>query len=96
MTVHAPAPQSQHEARAATGWFLGIVAFMIVVAPSVPGLPFVGPLVALRTPVRRTRWQMATLWGLAALHVVQLVLLLLAVTDSWPEWLMFDDEEHSL
>jgi hypothetical protein len=96
MTIRTEEPALQPRARATTWWFLGILVFMLLIAPMVPGLPSVGPLIALGTPVRRSRWRMVTLWGLAALHVVYVVLLLLTITDHWPQWLILDDEEYSV
>jgi hypothetical protein len=91
--ISANAQQRPHS-RAATVWFLLILAFMILVAPMVPGLPLIGPLVALLTPLRRSRWRMIILWFLAAAHVVHLYFALLAWDGSWPDWLMFDQEDH--
>jgi hypothetical protein len=100
MTVNAQQPHS----RGATAWFLGILAFTVLIAPLVAWVPFppplaalplLGPLVALLTPVRRYRWRMSVLWVVVAALVVQLILAFTASSGCWPDWLMFDDEDPS-
>lgn len=92
MTVNT---QKQPHSRGVTAWFLVILAFMVLIAPLVPGLPLVGPLLALLTPVRRSRWRMIILWVLAVAELVHLYLAFLASGGGWPDWLMFDQEDYS-
>jgi hypothetical protein len=84
--------------------FLVVLALMVLTAPLVAwvplpwalvALPLLWPLVALLTPVRRSRWRMNVLWVLAAALAVQLIVTLVASSGYWPEWLMFDDEDYS-
>lgn len=79
-----------------TGSFAAMVALTILTAPFFPGAAFVGPLVAFATPVRASRRMMTVLWVLASIiTALYVILLVAAVTDHWPSWLMFDSEEYA-
>lgn len=80
--------------RAVTVWFAGILAFMVVIGPLIPGLPLAGLLMAYASPVRRSRWRMLVIWGVAVVYLLILVLALTAGTDLWPEWLILDSEDY--
>jgi hypothetical protein len=92
-TVDTGSPGHPTYLRGTTGWFLGILAFMLLSAP-IPGLPFVGPLVALVTPVRHSRWRMVALWGFAATSAAFIVWNFLAGYWYWPGWLAEAVEDH--
>ncbi|WP_277210979.1 hypothetical protein [Isoptericola croceus] len=96
MTIAADSGNFRASTRQVNAWFIGILCFMLLPAAFVPGLPIVGPIVALLTPVRRSGWRMGVLCAVAALFVLHLVAALVAVYGYWPQWLMLDDEDPSL
>lgn len=82
----APAPERL------TGWFVAMLAVTVLTAPFV----LIGPLVALATPLRSSRRKMTILWATALFLAALIVALaLLADSDLWPSWLMFDSEEDA-
>ncbi|MGF0118679.1 hypothetical protein ACQFYA_20500 [Promicromonospora sp. Marseille-Q5078] len=83
----------ERPARGMNVWFFLILALMIASAMLVPGLSLVWPLVGLLTPLRRSRWRMACLWGLGGAELVRLWLGLAAWDGTWPDWLVFDSED---
>lgn len=85
-SVTAPAPERL------TGWFVAMLAVTVLTAP----FTLIGPLVALVTPLRSSRRKMTILWVTAvALLALVVAFAVLADSDYWPSWLMFDSEEDA-
>ncbi len=63
-------------------WFLAILVATIAATPLMLFLPLAGPLVALATPVRRSRGRMIALWTAAGLlSMVALAPFVIALFD---------------
>ncbi|SDS87225.1 hypothetical protein SAMN04489860_2585 [Paraoerskovia marina] len=67
---------------------------MGLATPLVPGLPLLGPVVAIFTPVRYSAWRMWVIWGIAGVCAVFL-LLALASSLGWADWLVLDQEDYT-
>lgn len=87
---------SRLEPAASSRWWVGMVALTLFASPYFPGASFLGPLVARQSPLRSSRRRMRALWVLASIiTALYIVLLVAAIADMWPSWLMFDPEEDA-